>query len=323
MATFFPRRRGIIAALSLLPLVQSRFAFAADYPTRPITILIGFAAGGVQDTSARLFAKYLQKATGQNVVVENRSGGNGAIAVTAMAQAKPDGYFMMLAPVETLAVMPQIQQVSVDPKVLTPVAMLYSFPAVLVVPASSPVTNVASLMQLAKTRRNLSFGSAAVGSAQHLMGEMLRESAGVPMTHVPYRGGSQMLVDLLAGRLDFAFATYSSIQGNLGGVKVLAVASPTRSNLTPNAPTMKEEGFNGFDLQSEIALMGPPGMPADLVQQIGTLFLNVAKDADLANDLKAQGVMIDTRNAPLLAKFIDDTRSGIRKLLSSIGILVP
>jgi tripartite-type tricarboxylate transporter receptor subunit TctC len=322
MGTICSQRRGFIAALSLIPLLPAQAFAAAAYPGRPITILIGFAPGGVQDISARIFGKYLQKQTGQAVVIENRSGAAGAIAISAEAQARPDGYTLILAPIETLTIMPQIQRVPVDPKVLAPVAMLYSFPAVLVVPASSPVNSVADLVQRAKSKGNLSFGSAAVGSAQHLMGEILREQTGAAMTHVPYRGGSQMTTDLVAGRLDFAFSTYASIQGHLESLKVLAVATPARWSSLPKVPTMQEEGFSGFDLQSDVAAMAPPGTSPELVQQIEALFLNVVKDPDLANELRKQGVEVEAKNSTQLARFLADTRSGTHKLLASIGILL-
>ncbi|MFM8613725.1 MAG: Bug family tripartite tricarboxylate transporter substrate binding protein, partial [Alphaproteobacteria bacterium] len=188
----------------------ARPALAQEYPSRPIRLLVGFAAGGSTDVFARAIAPRLQALLGQPVVIENRPGAGGNIATEATARSAPDGYTLLLGTIGPLAINPTLYgNLSFDPlKDLTPVSLVGEVPNVLAVPVDRPFRSVADIIAAAKARPEaLNFGSSGIGSAGHLAAEQLNLMAGIRTTHVPYRGGGALLPELIAGRVDYAFTT--------------------------------------------------------------------------------------------------------------------
>ena len=273
--------------------------------------------------AARFVAEKVSDLAGVRFIVENRPGAGGALGIDRVATSQPDGYTIMLVPVDTLTVTPQILSLSRDPIAeLLPIQVLYKFPSLLVVPKNSPADSVSQLVELAKKKPGgLSYASASPGSPPHLQGASLAKKSGTSMTHVAYKGGAPMMSDLLTGRIDFAFSTYSTIKGNLDDLKVLAVATPERMEVLPNVPTLSEQGFSGIDFETLVALMAPRGVPAPIVDRIRSLFVQAVADPDVVAKLGQIGVEVQLMGADELAALLPKTRDNIRPLLKELGLL--
>src|SRR5438445_2111096 len=222
----------------------------AQYPAKPITTVVGFEPGGGTDTTARIVAPALSEILGQQVVVENRSGAGGDIAVDYVAKAAPDGYTLVLANVGALAVNPHILKTPYDPlKDLAPISMAVVFPNVLVVQPSLPVKSVQDYVKLAKEKPGITYASSGIGGAGHLAGELLRLMAKIDITHVPYKGGGPAMQGFLGSQVDSFFATPVSSIGQIraGKARAIATTGPKRAALMPDVPTIAESGFPGYE----------------------------------------------------------------------------
>jgi len=223
-------------------------ACAQTYPDRPIRLLVGFAAGGPADISARVLGDKFAESWGKPVIVENVTGAAGNVATDRVAKAAPDGYTLIAAASATIVTNPSLyQKMPFDPvKDLAPVSQICFTPNLLVVPSDLPVKSVGELIAYAKAQPGkLSFGSAGVGTSQHLAGELFKTMAGLDMQHVPYRGIAAVMPDLVGGRLTLAFANISAVLPLVreGKLRALAVTSRQRWAATPELPTMIERGF--------------------------------------------------------------------------------
>lgn len=259
-------------ALALL-LLTAAAAFAQTYPDRPIRLLVGFAAGGPADISARVLADKFAESWGKPVIVENVTGAAGNVATDRVAKAPADGYTLIAAASATIVTNPSLyQKLPFDPvKDLAPITQICFTPNLLVVPVDLPVKTVAELVAYAKAHAGkLSFGSAGVGTSQHLAGELFKTMAGFDMQHVPYRGIAAVLPDLIGGRLTLAFANISAALPLVreGKLRALAVTSRRRWAATPDLPTMIEQGFAEFDPNAWFALMAPAGTPPDIIAKL-------------------------------------------------------
>jgi tripartite-type tricarboxylate transporter receptor subunit TctC len=245
----------------------------AAYPERPIKILVGFAAGGPADTCARLAARLLSERIGQQVVVENRAGAGGAIATNAVRKAPADGYTLLLcafADVLNPIIRPQEAAFHL-PDDFAPITRITGVGNMLVVHPSVPANSVSEFVAYARANPGkLNYGSAGVGSASHLAGELLAGLAKIQITHVPYKGTAQAQVDLQAGTLPFMFDSIISALPNVqvGKLKALAVTTASRSPAAPQVPSMAEAGVADYDLTSWFGLAAPRGTPAAITEQL-------------------------------------------------------
>jgi tripartite-type tricarboxylate transporter receptor subunit TctC len=257
-------RRHLLAlgAASALPLP----ALAQAYPTRPVTLLVGFAPGGGTDIIARFMAPMISEEFGQPVTVENRAGASGTLAAAANARARPDGYTMLMSTVSASAVVPPLMNpppfdIHRDQ---TAVLLAGTVPLVAVVPLSSPAQSFAQFLDHARASGSgLNYSSSGIATQQHLAAELLAASAGLRMQHVPFRGTGQAVNEILAGRIDLAIDTLPTYLPHIraGRVRPLAVTMPERVEWLPEVPTVAESGFPGFDANVWYMLMGPPGLP--------------------------------------------------------------
>jgi tripartite-type tricarboxylate transporter receptor subunit TctC len=248
-------------------------AHAEDkWPSRPITWVVPFAAGGSTDIVARTIGQEVSRALGQPVVVENRPGAAGAVGAAYVARARPDGYTLFGGTISTHAINASLyKNLSYDPvKDFEPVSLVGYVPNVLMVNADLPVNNVQELIAYAKKKNGLSFASSGAGTSTHLAGELFADLIHVPMTHVPYKGSPQAVQDVAAGLVPFLFdqLTAGDAMIKAGKLRPLAVTSPKRSALLPNVPTMAEAGVSGFEMASWQALYAPRGTPKDVVQRL-------------------------------------------------------
>ncbi|MDB5373277.1 MAG: tripartite tricarboxylate transporter substrate binding protein [Belnapia sp.] len=277
-------RRGLLAtplafpairhAMAQAPHTQAPQAQASWSPTRPVTLLVGFAPGGGTDIIARLLAPAMGQALGQPIAVENRPGASGTIAALAGTRAPPDGHTLYMSTVSASAVVPpQMHPPPFDiHRDQTAICLAATVPLVAVVPLASPARDLAGLIALARANPGgLNYSSSGVATQQHLAAELLCLAAGVQMTHVPFRGTGQAVNEILAGRIDLAIDTFPTYLPQIRGerVRALATTMPERIEWLPDLPTVAETRFPGFDAADFDAnvwymLMGPPGLPAPI-----------------------------------------------------------
>jgi len=276
----------LLAAMSLAISVQ--MAHAAEFPTRPITLVVPFAAGGGTDSIAREIGKLMSDRLGQAVIIENRGGAGGAIGADLVAKAKPDGYTLLFA-TSTFATNAVISaQLPYDPiNDFSPVAMIGRGPLLLVSSRQLNTNTVSELIAIGKGRpEGLSYCSAGEGSINHLAGELLRQRTGIPMTHIPFKGSGPATIELLAGRVDIFVATVPTILSHTkdGQISVLAVTGAKRSPLFPNVPTMSQAGIPNFEVNTWWGVMAPAKTPQAIVDQLN----KVINEAAASNTIKSR-----------------------------------
>jgi tripartite-type tricarboxylate transporter receptor subunit TctC len=258
------------SAAALAPL--SRTAFADTWPSRIVKLEVGFPPGGGLDSAARIAASRLSDMWGQTVVIENRPGAGGRIAMDATAHAAPDGYTMILAPGAPGVLSLLFDSLTFDPADLEPVSLIGTYPNLIVVPNSSPFGKLEDFIAFAKANPGkITWASPGVGSIPYLAGELFKRMAGVDITHVPYRGvAAGAMTDLIAGRLDAMFNTTGSLLPAVAGkqVRCLAVTSAQRFSIAPDIPTVAESGVPGYEDVSWYALYVPKNTPADIVKKM-------------------------------------------------------
>jgi tripartite-type tricarboxylate transporter receptor subunit TctC len=290
-------------------------------------LIVPFPAGGTTDILARLTAERLAARLGQPVVVENRGGAAGGIAAEAASRAEPDGNTLFMASIGTAAVNPLVyRHLPYRPEDLAEVAALYALPNVATVGARSRFATLAGFVAEARARPGqLSFGSSGAGSSLHLTGEMLKHRAGIDLLHVPYRGGGQMLTELMAGRIDIAFGNLPTAIGLVreGALRALAVSSPARSAALPDVPTIAEAaGLPGFAATVWFGLQVPSATPAEVVARLNLAAREVlAEPATLAR-LAELGVVPMGGSAADFSAFIRSETASWREVVTAAGIIV-
>ncbi len=257
-----PRRAILAAPLALV----ARGAAAQAYPTRPISMLVGFAPGGGTDIIARFLQPALQESFGQPIAIENRAGASGTLAASANARARPDGYTMLMTTVSASAVVPpQMKPPPFDIHAdQTAVVLAGTVPLVAVLPLTNPAQDLQQFLAHARANPGvLNYSSSGVATQQHLAAELLSFEAGLQMTHVPFRGTGQAVNEILAGRIDIAIDTLPTYLPHIraGRVRAIATTLPARVEWLPDVPSIAESGFPGFDASVWYMVMGPPGLP--------------------------------------------------------------
>jgi tripartite-type tricarboxylate transporter receptor subunit TctC len=275
MTTTFKSGRRALLVLALSAFAAAPAAQAqANWPNKPIKVVVNFPPGGAADTIARAISQPLQDALGQPVLIENRGGANGNIGGENVARAAPDGYTLLMSSGGMVSVNPHLYpKMSFDPaKDLVPVAAAARVLVYLVIKPSLPPQNIKDFIAYVKERPGkLSYGSPGTGSSPHLAGEMFKSQAGLYAVHVPYRGAAPALQDLLAGQLDFYFDPGIGLnQVKAGKLRLLAVGSPKRSPQFPDVPTLDEVGLKGFDADTVFGFYAPAGTPAPIVTRLNT-----------------------------------------------------
>ena len=281
------------ALLAAALLLTSSAVRAQSYPSRPITLIIPFAVGGSNDIVGRTIGKKLADAWGQPVVVENRSGAGGVIGSSAVAAAPPDGYTLLLVS-STFTINPAIKKgMPFDTnKDFTPVAFIARSPLLVTASNQLPVTSAKELLALARSKPGqITYASAGPGSINQISAELIALSAGVKLTHVPYRGGAPALNDLLGGHVDVYVSSLPQVLqfAQTGQARALAVTSAKRTALLPDVPTLDESGIAGFDLWSWWGIVGPAGMPANVVNALNSEIGKMLTSPELSRVLSNEG----------------------------------
>ena len=270
-------------------------AAAADYPGKPVRMLVGAAPGGGVDITARILATRLSTSLKQQVIVENRAGASGNIASETVVKAAPDGYTILMGSIAPLAINPSLYHgLSFDPsRDFAPISRAADSTNVLVVHPSLPATTVREFIAIARARPGeLMFGSAQTGSAGHLAGELLNSLARVKMVHVPYKGGAPAMIDLMAGQLQLIFATAITAMPQVRARKIRALAVTTvgRAAIAPGLPTMIEAGVPGFEVNNWYGVVAPRGTPQDVIRVLNREIVAALSQPDVQASMAKLGL---------------------------------
>jgi len=294
---FHFRRKFLLRTLAIATgLAVSTQAFAQEFPAKTITIVVPFSAGGGVDTIARLLAEKLRGSLKQNVIVDNKAGGSGMIGAGAVAKAAPDGYTLLLGSAGETAINTFVykNKMQYNPaKDLAPITLVTRIPNVLVVSPSLPVKNIEELVAYGKKNPGkLAYSTSGVGNPQHLNGELLEEMAGIHMVHIPYKGASGQLVDVVSGNVDMTFVSYSGAKAFIkdGKVKAIAVTSAKRTTFAPEIPAIAEyKPLAKYQLENWFGLFAPAGTPDAVIQKLNAAVTQAIKDPELSKRLQDQG----------------------------------
>jgi tripartite-type tricarboxylate transporter receptor subunit TctC len=300
-------------------------ASAQTYPSKPIRIVVGFAAGGPADVMARLIGQRMTATLGQAVVIDNRPGAGGTIAARAVAEADPDGYTLLLGNTSTLVISPLIyRNVGYDPvKSFAPVALLGTTSNLLVVNTALPANSVAELIALARAKPGkLNFSSAGNGTPPHLIGEMFKQKLGLEVVHVPYKGGGLSVAAVVAGETQFSFENpaVSLPLAQAGTVRALAVTSDVRSPQAPELPTMIEAGVPDFTSVSFTAVVAPAGTPTTIVDKLNAAINESLTSPEIASTLVKLSVDAKRVTPQEFAAFLAQERDKWTTVVKGAGV---
>jgi tripartite-type tricarboxylate transporter receptor subunit TctC len=277
-----------LLSLFLCPLL----VVSQSWPNKPVKLIVPFAPGGMADVVSRIMGQQLSDTWGQQVVVENRVGAGGTIGTSAAVKATPDGYTLM-AIFDTTTAAPYLYKINYDLlQDLIPISMVARSPMLLVTNANFPAKTLPSLLQYAKDKPSaINFVTVGPGSPARLMLELLKNSTGINVTVVPYKGGGPAMVDLISGQVDAMFAAVPTVAPHIkaGRLRVLAVTSGKRSNLVPGIPAMSET-IPGFDTEAWVGIMGPAKLPPEVVAQINTDVAKVLNSTEIKNKFFENGL---------------------------------
>ena len=277
-----------------LSFVLAPAAFAQNYPTRPIHLIVGFGAGSSSDVTGRLIAQKLGELLGQSVVVENRPGASSMIAAEVVARSKKDGYTLLLATIANTINTTLMPDKGVNfEKDLAPVGLVAAIPEILIVNPKLEVNSVKDLIALAKEKPDtLFYGASGLGSGPHMASELFKKEAGIKMTGVLYPGSAQTVTDLIAGRIQVMFAPVTTVVGLMkdGRVKALASTEAKRAGVAPQLPTIAEAAIPGFNTGIWYGLLAPAGTPQPVIDKLNTAINEALKDQTLLSNFSKQGL---------------------------------
>lgn len=273
---------------------SSLAAIAQAWPSKPITLIVPFPAGGTTDLVARALSESLTKSLGQTVIVESKPGAGTTLGADYVAKAKPDGYTLLIGAVHHTIAPSVYKKLPYDfQKDLTPITTVAMVPNVLSVNAAlTPAKNVAELVALAKASPGqLSFGSNGNGTAQHLIGTLFQMNTGTTLLHVPYKGSAPLTTDLLAGQITMSFDSITPVIAHIksGKLRALAVTSHKRTPLLPDVPTLEEAGLKGFDIETWYGVLAPAATPKVIVNRLNMEMLKIIKSPEFAKRMQAAG----------------------------------
>lgn len=326
MTFTYHRRRALSTVFSMAVALAVPMAHAQAFPSKPITIVVAYPAGGDTDVLARVLADKLTTRLGQPVVVENRTGGSGTIGTGYVARARADGYTLLVAP-NTIAITPHVLKgvtgASMDPATeLTSIAQLGSQSLFVVATTSTGVSNVKELVAKIKEGKVTSYASPGSGSPMHILGELFDKAAGVKLTQIPYRGSAPAVADLLGEQLPMMYSTLGPVAPHIksGKLVALGVADSKRSPFLPDVPTLAEQGLKGVEVGAWQALMGPKGMPADLVQLLNRHVNEILKMPDVIARMDGVALTPVGGDPATASKLVASDYARYARLVNEFGI---
>ncbi|SMH57009.1 Bug family tripartite tricarboxylate transporter substrate binding protein [Mesorhizobium australicum] len=303
-------------------------ARAEDWPTRPVTFVVPFAAGGITDTVARRMATVMTEKLGQPVVVENRPGAGGIVGTESVANAKADGYTIIYSSGGPMSILPQLQKgkLSYDPiKAFIHIRGVSSSSQMIVANPATPYNNITELVEYAKANPGkVTFGSPGIGTAQHLVGELLKSAAGIDMLHIPYKAGSAQMTDLMAGVIDLSFDYVSVVKPYVdsGKMKVIGTTAPERNVAYPDAQTVVEAGFPGGVNVASSWVSAPAGIDQAIVDKLSAVVEETMKDPGIVEFFKTTGLTIIGEKGPdVMTQFVIDENTKYGKVIEEAKIV--
>lgn len=311
----------VAIALALHGIIGAR---ADEYPNRPITIIVGIAAGGITDVTTRIYAEYVSRNIGQRMVIDNRPVGGGAVAAVAVQNALPDGYTLLAFSGSQHSAVPALQAAApYDPLKFQPITLLFNLATVLVVPADSPAKTAAELFAYGKKKPGgLYFGSPGSGTPSHMLAAKIAAATNTPMEHVHYRGGSPVMADLITGRVDFSLLSYTLTRSYLteGKLRALAIDLDQRWSTLPNVPTFEEVGLGNERVANWFAVAAPLGTPPEIVHKLHDEFIKASRDPDLQRRLSDNGTPITTTSSEEMGRLLAAEVANTEKLVKRLGL---
>jgi hypothetical protein len=302
-------KRQVLSAVALAITTTWAFGSAqAAYPERTISIVVPTSAGGANDAMARTIGQALTLLLKQSVIVDNKAGGNGAIASEFVARAAPDGYTLMLGYIATHAMNPALQKLRYDPvKDFEPVGMVGYSATLMVANTQVPANNAKELVTFMKANPDkINYASAGNGTAPHFAAEMFKLSTGTAMTHVPYKGSAPAVTDTIAGQTQVMFPSLFTAMPNVktGKLKALGLAGSKRSPLMPDVPTLKEQGIHNVDVSQWYAIFAPAKTPKPVLEQLNKALNQVLADPAIVKRLEEHGAEVDTMSLEEMRGFV-------------------
>jgi tripartite-type tricarboxylate transporter receptor subunit TctC len=316
-------KKFLIAALAALAGIAAVPAAAQPYPNRPVKLLVGFPPGGSTDLAARLLATKLSQSLGQTFVVENRAGASGNIASEVVAHSAPDGYTLMMAATSFAAAPAFFDKLAWDPiKDFTPVGLVATVPIIVVVNPSVGVKTLADLVKYSKQHPGkLNMASPGPTTLVRLSGEQFKQVAKIDWLTVHYKGGAPAMQDMLAGTAQVMFANISDViaQVQAGKLTALAVTTPKRSAIVPDVPTVVEGGYPGFSFSTWQAVVGPAGLPADVVAKLNSEIRKIMGTPEMKAQFLAMGTDAATSSPQELGTMLAEEVDKIKRVARSVG----
>ena len=301
-----------VFTLALWASMGPALAQTPAWPSRPITIIVPFPPGGVPDLVARELARHLTEGLGQSAVVENRAGAGGNIGTAALAKAAPDGHTLGVMTVSAMSIAPHIHKsLNFNPsRDFTPISNIVNTPGAIVASTKTPYRTLQELISAAKAQPDkVTYASVGAGSLPHLIAEKLAADAGVKLTHVPYKGASLAMQDLLAGVVDLSFEsalTNTVANSQAGKLKVLATTGATRVPILAAVPTVAESGYPGFVAQGWFGFFGPAGLPATVTKRLNEIATLMLRDTALLDRFEKLGIQADPSSPEQFARFLQE-----------------
>jgi tripartite-type tricarboxylate transporter receptor subunit TctC len=297
-----------------------------SYPSKPVRIVVPFAAGGLNDTLARVFGQALGESLGVQTIIDNRPGASGTLGMNIGAKANPDGYTLVFSSSSAVAVSPNLYKLAYDPvKDFSPISALSSVGSVLLVHPQLPVKSVAELVAYAKANPGqLKFGTVGPGTSQHLAGELFKMIAGVDLLHVPYKGGGQVLSDMMGRQIDIDFEPMPTALSFIksGRLRPLALTSASRSQLVPDVPTLAEAGVRGYDASLWNGALAPAGTPPALVAKLNALLVKIVRSPEMNARLSGLGAEPMSQTPAEFRTFIEKEIARWGKVVKALNLKV-
>lgn len=277
----------------LISMTSFNMEIFAQYPERPIRMVVGYAPGGAADKLIRPITDQLSKVLKQPFIIDYKPGAGASVAAEFTAKSTPDGYTLHITDSGPMAILPNMKKMGYDPvKDFTPISMIGEGGVVLVVLPTSPAKDIKSLIELAKKEpQKWSFGTSGIGGVGHLAGEQFKAAAKIDISHIPYKGGSPALTELLGGHVPFLFSSLGAAASQIQSGKIIALADSAskRSSMFPNVPTLSESGFPGFDATIWFGIVGPANLPKNVTDILIPALGNIMKDPQVIAAIKREG----------------------------------
>lgn len=319
-------RRGAIQALALAAAMASGTAMAQAWPSKPISLIVPFPAGGTTDVLARALAEKLQQSLGQPVIVESKPGAGATLGADYVAKSKPDGYTLLVGAVHHTIASSVYKKLPYDfQKDLAPITEIALVPNVLVVNANTPVKNVAELVALLKAQPGKhNYGSNGNGTAQHLIGTQFENMTGTDFSHIPYKGSGPLATDLLGGQITMSFDTVTPALQHIkaGKLRALAVTTAKRSSALPDVPTLDESGLKGFNIGTWFGVLAPAATPKDALVRLNTEMVKVIQSPDFRKRMAEIGAEPIGNSAEQMAAQIKGETEKFAKLVKDAKVVI-